>query len=331
MSEKHLMVSDLQTHFPIKGTGFLKKNKQYVKAVDGVSFYVKQGETLGIVGESGCGKSTLGRSILQLINPTAGSVVFKDQELTKLNKKDLREIRKDMQIVFQDPFSSLNPKMSVKSILSEALLTHDLVENKKDLTKTIQNLLSSVGLSPTHINRYPHQFSGGQRQRIGIARAIAVKPSLIIADEPVSALDVSVQAQILNLFEDLKEELNLTYIFIAHDLSVVKHVSDRIGVMYLGQVVELATKHDLYDNPLHPYTQALMSAVPSIDPDVKKTRIVLEGDVPSAASPPSGCPFHTRCIYKQDICTQVIPKNTVLENNRQIRCHMYDEEFKNKF
>lgn len=330
MSEPLLTVKDLKTHFPI-GKGLFKRNNGFVKAVDGISFQVHRGETLGIVGESGCGKSTMGRSILRLIEPSSGSVRFEGQEVTTLNSSHLRKLRGDMQIVFQDPYASLNPKMTVGAILDEALSTHQIGDNAKQRKELIADLLARVGLSPTHIHRYPHEFSGGQRQRIGIARAVAVNPALIIADEPVSALDVSVQAQILNLFEELKETLGLTYIFIAHDLSVVNHVSDRIGVMYLGRIVELAEKKDLFKNPLHPYTQALMSAVPSLDPEAKKERIILTGDVPNPAAPPSGCPFHPRCQFALDVCKTVVPKEIPINSLKTVSCHMYDEEFRGDF
>lgn len=330
MNNPLLEVENLKTHFPIKKR-FLKKEKQFVKAVDGLNFHVNKGETLGIVGESGCGKSTMGRSILRLIEPTEGRIIFQGKEITSLNDKDLRKMRGEMQIVFQDPYASLNPKMTVGAILGEALQTHGIVQGSKERTEKVQELLVNVGLSPIHIDRYPHEFSGGQRQRIGIARAIAVNPSLIIADEPVSALDVSVQAQILNLFQDLKESLGLTYIFIAHDLSVVKHVSDRIGVMYLGRIVELSDKNALFQNPLHPYTQALMSAVPSLDPDIKKERIILTGDVPSPSNPPSGCTFHTRCPFKQDVCESVIPQEINVAEGRYVSCHKYDDQYSKQF
>ncbi|QGM31252.1 dipeptide ABC transporter ATP-binding protein [Bacillus sp. N3536] len=330
MNNPLLKVENLKTHFPIKKR-FLKKEKQFVKAVDGLNFYVNKGETLGIVGESGCGKSTMGRSILRLIEPTEGRITFQGKEITSLNDKDLRKMRGEMQIVFQDPYASLNPKMTVGAILGEALQTQSISQGSKERTEKVQELLVNVGLSPIHIDRYPHEFSGGQRQRIGIARAIAVNPSLIIADEPVSALDVSVQAQILNLFQDLKESLGLTYIFIAHDLSVVKHVSDRIGVMYLGKIVELSDKKGLFQNPLHPYTQALMSAVPSLDPDIKKERIILTGDVPSPSNPPSGCTFHTRCPYKQNVCESVIPQEINVAEGRYVSCHKYDDQYSKQF
>lgn len=330
MSRPLLIVENLKTYFPI-GKGFFKRNDGFVKAVDGITFHVNKGETLGIVGESGCGKSTMGRSILRLIEPTEGSVQFKGQEVTTLNQNDLRKMRRDMQIVFQDPYASLDPKMTVGAILKEALITHQIGQSAKERKEQIAALLVKVGLNPNHSRRYPHEFSGGQRQRIGIARAIAVNPALIIADEPVSALDVSVQAQILNLFQDLKETLGLTYIFIAHDLSVVKHVSDRIGVMYLGRIVELSDKKQLFKEPLHPYTKALMSAVPSLDPDIKKERILLQGDVPSPSSPPAGCTFHPRCSYSKAVCKTVQPRETMVSPGRLVSCHLYDDEYNGEF
>lgn len=325
-SESLLNVNELKTHFPI-GKGFFSRNKGFVKAVDGISFQLHKGETLGIVGESGCGKSTMGRSILKLIEPTSGSVQFQGQEVTKLKGSELRKLRSEMQIVFQDPYASLNPRMTIESILSEALMTHNISANKKDRQKRVEDLLEIVGLNKSHALRYPHEFSGGQRQRVGIARAIAVNPKLIIADEPVSALDVSVQAQIINLFEDLQKEFDLTYIFIAHDLSVVKHVSDRIGVMYLGRIVELSDKKRLFEDPLHPYTQALMSSVPIPDPDAKRERIILEGDVPSPSNPPTGCPFHPRCRFAFDVCREIRPKEVEVTSGRYVSCHLYDPEY----
>lgn len=325
-AEQLLSVNDLKTHFPI-GKGFFRRGQGFVKAVDGISFQLIKGETLGIVGESGCGKSTTGRSILQLIEPTSGSVAFKGKEVTTLSRAELRHLRSEMQIVFQDPYASLNPRMTVGSILLEALETHQIGANTKERKERVGELLTTVGLSANHAARYPHEFSGGQRQRIGIARAIAVNPSLIIADEPVSALDVSVQAQILNLFQDLQKDLGLTYIFIAHDLSVVKHISDRIGVMYLGRMVELADKKELFRDPLHPYTQALMSAVPVPDPDVKKERIILTGDVPSPSDPPQGCTFHPRCRFAMDVCKQISPSQIEVKPGHFVNCHLYDSQY----
>ena len=325
MTDFLLEVEGLKTYFPIQ-KGILKRNNGFVKAVDGISFKLKKGETLGVVGESGCGKSTAGRSILRLINPTEGSVKFEGKEITKLTTKELREIRKEMQIVFQDPYASLNPRLTIGAILDEALSTHKIGKDKKERRIMVEALLKKVGLNSQFANRYPHEFSGGQRQRIGIARAIAVNPSIIIADEPVSALDVSIQAQVLNLFQDLQEELGLTYIFIAHDLSVVKHISDKIGVMYMGKIVEFASKDDLFNNPSHPYTQALMSAVPVPNPAAKKERIVLKGDVPNPANPPSGCTFHTRCQSCMEICKTVKPVEFEITTGHVVSCHLYDNK-----
>jgi len=324
-----LEVTDLKTHFPI-GKSIFGKAKGTVKAVDGITFELREGETLGVVGESGCGKSTTGRSILQLIKPTSGSVKFKGQEVTNLKGDEMRKLRSEMQIVFQDPYASLNPRMTISAILHEALETHQIGKTKKQREQRIQELLEVVGLNKSHASRYPHEFSGGQRQRIGIARAIAVNPKLIIADEPVSALDVSVQAQVVNLFEDLQKSLGLTYIFIAHDLSVVKHVSDRIAVMYLGRMVEVSNKKDLFANPLHPYTQALMSAVPVPDPSIKKERIILEGDVPSPANPPAGCPFNPRCKFAMDVCRSVQPRQVEAGMGHFVSCHLYDPDIRSE-
>lgn len=304
-SEYLLEVNDLKMHFPIRA-GIFKRTVGYVKAVDGVNLKVKRGETLGLVGESGCGKSTLARCILRLLEPTDGEVVFEGENILQFDRRRMLRVRRDMQIIFQDPYASLNPRMTVGSIIAEPLKTHKVEGDHK---KQVQELLEMVGLSPEHYNRYPHEFSGGQRQRIGVARAIALRPKLIICDEPVSALDVSIQAQIINLLEDLQRELDLTYIFIAHDLSVVKHISDRVAVMYLGRVVETGSRRDIYDSPRHPYTSSLLSAIPIPDPEKERERrrIVLTGDVPSPANPPSGCTFHTRCPRARDYCAEHVP------------------------
>jgi oligopeptide transport system ATP-binding protein len=296
--ETILEVKHLVKHFPITKGFIFQKQVGAVKAVDDVSFSIRQGETLGLVGESGCGKTTTGRVILRLMEPTSGEVQFENQNIFKLGKEELRRMRRNMQIIFQDPYSSLNPRMTVGDIIGEPLEIHNLARGKEKVRR-VQELLEVVGLSPYHANRYPHEFSGGQRQRIGIARALAVNPKLIICDEPVSALDVSIQAQVLNLLQELQREFGLTYLFIAHDLSVVKHISDRIAVMYLGKIVEIATAEELFANPQHPYTEALLSAVPIPDPTMRRERIILPGDVPSPVNPPKGCRFHTRCLYAQ--------------------------------
>jgi oligopeptide transport system ATP-binding protein len=303
MAEALLKVKNLKKYFPIRG-GLFSREVARVHAVDDVSFDMRPGETLGLVGESGCGKSTTGRSILRLIEPNSGEVWFENKNVTTLDKRALRQMRKEMQIIFQDPYASLNPRMTVGSIIGEALVIHKLAANRRERENRVVQLLETVGLSADHLRRYPHEFSGGQRQRIGIARALAVSPKLIVADEPVSALDVSVQAQVINLLEDLQKQFGLTYLFIAHDLSVVEHISDRVAVMYLGKIAEIAPGKELYTNPKHPYTEALLSAVPIPDPTAKRKRILLEGDVPSPIKPPSGCRFHTRCPIRVPSCSE---------------------------
>jgi len=302
-----IQVNNLKKWFPIRG-GILSRTVGYVKAVNDVSFYVNRGEVLGLVGESGSGKTTVGRTILRLIEPTEGEVIFDGTDVVALSKPELRPFRRRMQIIFQDPFASLNPRMTVGDIIAEPLIIHRLVKTPQERTDRVAELLKLVGLSPDHMRRYPHEFSGGQRQRIGIARALAVDPEFIVADEPVSALDVSIQAQVVNLLQDLKDELGLTLLFIAHDLAVVEYVSDRIAVMYLGKIMEVAPASELYTNPQHPYSEALLSAVPVPDPTIKRERIVLEGDIPSPINPPSGCVFRTRCRYAIPECAETVPE-----------------------
>jgi oligopeptide/dipeptide ABC transporter ATP-binding protein len=318
MSQALLEVRNLKKHFPIN-RGIFSKTVGYVRAVDGISLDIQKGETLGLVGESGCGKTTAGRAILRLIEATAGEVRFDGQEILNLDRRALRSIRRRMQIIFQDPYSSLNPRMTVGGMLSEALTIHKLT-NGHNTGDRIAELLETVGLHPDYSRRYPHEFSGGQRQRIGIARALAVSPDFIVADEPVSALDVSIQAQIINLLQDLQVEFGLTYLFVAHDLSVVEHISTRVAVMYLGKIVEIAKKSALYENPQHPYTRALLSAVPVPDPRVKKQRTVLTGDVPSPANIPSGCPFHPRCPEREEACTRIVPELLEIQDKHSVAC-----------
>ncbi len=317
-----LQVKDLVKHFPVRG-GILQRQVDRVHAVDGVSFDLAAGETLGVVGESGCGKSTTGRCILRLIEPTAGEVWFEGKSVTRAGKEELRALARDMQIIFQDPYASLNPRMTVGAIIGEALIIHKLTKTPREFEDRIVELLETVGLSADHMRRYPHEFSGGQRQRIGIARALAVSPKLVVCDEAVSALDVSIQAQVINLLEDLQEKFSLTYIFIAHDLSVVEHISDRVAVMYLGRIVEIAPAKSLYTNPLHPYTEALLSAVPIPDPSIKRKRVPLQGDVPSPIHPPPGCHFHTRCpIADKSICASQVPQLKQSSAGHWVACHL---------
>jgi peptide/nickel transport system ATP-binding protein len=323
-----LEVNDLKKHFPIQ-KGLFRKTVGHVKAVDGVSFYIRRGETFGLVGESGCGKTTTGRCILRLIEPTSGDVIFHDSadgpvHVESVDKSEMRRLRRKMQIVFQDPYSSLNPRLTLKHIVGEPLVVGDLAKGS-ELTDKVAELLRAVGLRPEVMDRYPHAFSGGQRQRIGIARALAPNPELIVCDEPVSALDVSVQAQVLNLLQDLQQDFNLTYLFIAHDLSVVKHISDRVAVMYVGKLVETAETTELYTRPLHPYTEALMSSVPKPDPRARSERLVLGGEVANPANPPPGCYFHPRCRYAQDICSQESPPLRELGDDHWVACHLAEE------
>jgi oligopeptide transport system ATP-binding protein len=321
-AEALLQVRELKMHFPIY-RGVFQRQVGAVRAVDGISFDVFRGETLGLVGESGCGKSTTGRTILQLYKPTAGEVTFDGSDLIKLHGEDLRKMRRKMQMIFQDPYASLNPRMTVEQIVGEPLIAHN-VATGKEIAERVKHLLELVGLNPAFLTRYPHEFSGGQRQRIGVARALALQPSFIICDEPISALDVSIQAQVVNLLEELQEQFNLTYLFIAHDLSMVRHISKRVAVMYLGVIVELTDRDELYQSPLHPYTQALLSAVPVPDPilDAQRKRIILEGDVPSPANPPSGCRFRTRCPIAESICAESRPDFREVKPGHFVACHL---------
>jgi peptide/nickel transport system ATP-binding protein/oligopeptide transport system ATP-binding protein len=313
------VVENLRKYFPVR-KGFFRTSKEYIKAVDGVDLVIKKGETLGVVGESGCGKTTLGRCILRLEEPTHGKIYFENRDIMAYNHKKMRRLRQDMQIIFQDPYSSLDPRRTAGYIIGEPLMIHGILSGR-DRKERIEQLMDVVGLLPEHTNRYPHEFSGGQRQRIGVARALALNPKLVIADEPVSALDVSIQAQILNLLVQLQQQFDLTYLFISHDLSVVKHISDRVAVMYLGRIVELATNHSLYSHPFHPYTEALISAAPIANPLRSEEEIVLEGDVPSPINIPPGCSFHPRCPHHQNICTQMVPSMEEIEPRHWVACH----------
>ncbi|MFJ9203489.1 ABC transporter ATP-binding protein [Bacillus velezensis] len=322
--ETILELRDVKKYFPIR-SGFFQRKVGDIKAVDGVSFSLKRGETLGIVGESGCGKSTAGRTMIRLYKPTDGRILFKGQDISGLSEEKLRKsVRKNIQMVFQDPFASLNPRKTLRSIIKEPFQTHHMY-SMSERNERVEELLAKVGLHPSFANRYPHEFSGGQRQRIGIARALTLNPELIIADEPVSALDVSIQAQVINLMEELQDEFNLTYLFISHDLSVVRHISDRVGVMYLGKMMELTDKHELYGNPLHPYTQALLSSVPVTRKKdaVKRERIILKGELPSPANPPKGCVFHTRCPMAKPICKEQVPAFEEAAPGHYVACHLY--------
>lgn len=317
-----LEVRNLKQYFPIKA-GLMQRVVGYVKAVDGISFSIPRGKTMGLVGESGCGKTTVGKTILRLINKTSGDVIFNGVDVFSVNREQLRKMRPQMQIIFQDPFSSLSPRLPVSEIIGEAVKEHNIVP-KNQYDDYLDSIMKSCGLQTYHKDRYPHEFSGGQRQRICIARALALNPSFVVCDEPVSALDVSIQAQIINLLKDLQDKYQLTYLFISHDLSVVEHISDTVGVMYLGDLVEHGSKTSIFQNPLHPYTKALLSAAPVPDPDAKMNRIILEGSIPSPANPPSGCKFHTRCPQRMDICSRVVPKAIEFEPGHKVVCHLYN-------
>lgn len=324
LTENNLLleIKGLKKYFEI-GDSFFKKNRQYLTAVDDVTFNIKKGETFGLVGESGCGKSTLGRCIVRLYRPTGGSIIFDENDISNISENQMLKYRKRIQMIFQDPYASLNTRMTVSEIIGEGIDTHNLLKGKEKQER-ISRLLKTVGLKHEHASRYPHEFSGGQRQRIGIARALAVEPDLVICDEPISALDVSIQAQVVNMLEDLQDSMGLTYLFIAHDLSMVKHISDRIGVMYLGKMMEICPSKELYKNPLHPYTQALLSSIPIPDPKLNKQskRIILQGDVKSPINPPEGCRFHSRCRFCKDICKEVTPELVEIEPNHFVACHL---------
>jgi oligopeptide transport system ATP-binding protein len=323
--EEILRVEDLKVHFPLRKGMVIQRQVGTIKAVDGISFALRRGDTLGLVGESGCGKSTTGLAVLRMLEPTSGRIVFEGRDITHTGRDEMRPIRRRMQMVYQDPYGSLNPRMKVRDIIGEPLAVHGVASGRDAYTERVERLIAMVGLLPDMAERYPHEFSGGQRQRIGIARALALEPSLVICDEPVSALDVSIQAQVVNLFMSLKEQLSLTYVFIAHDLAVVRHISDRIAVMYLGRIVEVAARDELYRRPLHPYTEALLAAIPVADPEVeaRRPRVIVKGEVPSALKPPTGCRFHPRCPRAMEMCKTIDPVLTQLGAGRAVACHLH--------